>query len=96
MFGGNWFVREAGAVRLEFRFSLVRDLFKLSVFSDTALFGEIDHAGGPRTIQIADSVGAGFHALILDMFQLDLYYGFGFASGGEFDHGLVTTLRKVF
>ncbi len=96
VFGGTWFVREAGAARAEFRLSLVRDLFKVSVFNDVAILGEIDRSGGPRKIRIADSVGAGFHALILDMFQLDVYYGFGFASDGAFDYGLVTTLKKVF
>ena len=96
VFGGNWFVREAGAARAEFRLSLVRDVFKLSVFNDLAIFGEIDRDGGPRTIRIADSAGLGFHALILDMFQLDVYYGFGLASDGTFDYGLVTTLKKVF
>lgn len=96
VFGGAWFVREAAGARAEFRLSLVRDLFKISVFNDVAVFGEIDRSGGPREVRIADSVGAGFHALILDMFQLDVYYGFGFASDGAFDYGLVTTLRKVF
>jgi hypothetical protein len=96
VFGGRDFVREVGNLTLEFRLSLVRDLFKLSVFNDLALYGAVDRAAGDERFMLADSFGLGFHALILDTLQLDLYYGFGLDLDREFDHGLSASLTKVF
>ncbi len=96
VFGGRDFVREAGGLTLEFRLSLVRDLFKLSVFNDLALYGAIDRASGDERLGLADSFGLGFHALILDALQLDLYYAFGLDLEREFDHGPSASLTKVF
>jgi hypothetical protein len=97
VFGNRYWVERAVDLRLEFRFSLARDIYKLSVFHDLAVFGQIDPASGDETARVADAFGLGFHALILDLFQLDLYYGIGFTSeGSEFDHGLAAKLTKVF
>ncbi len=96
VFGNKFYVRRVGNLSLEFRMSLARDLFKFSLFHDLAVFGELDRDDDSEQISWADSLGVGFHALILDLFQLNLYYSFGFASDGGFDQGLSASLRKVF
>ncbi|HOX43577.1 MAG TPA: hypothetical protein PK668_08265 [Myxococcota bacterium] len=96
VFGGRDYVREVGNLTLEFRLSLVRDLFKLSVFNDLALYGELDRVSADERFMLADSFGLGFHALILDTLQLDLYYAFGLDLEREFDHGLSASLTKAF
>jgi hypothetical protein len=97
-FGDRYYVHRVGNLTLEFRLSLARDLVKLSIFHDLAVFGEMDRdpAGGGEIVRVADSFGLGFHVLILDAFQLDFYYGFGFTSEEDFDHGLAVSLKKVY
>ncbi len=97
VFGDRYYVREVGGISAEFRLSLARDLFKLSVFHDAALFGSIERASDAETLRVANSFGAGFHALILDVIQFDIYAAFGFTSEeGDFDYGLSASLSKVF
>ncbi len=98
VFGGRNYVQQVGNLSLEFRFSLSRDLYKLGIFHDLAFFGELDRtaAGGEPVFRVANSFGLGFHALILDLLQFDLYYGVGFGSDDEFDHGVAASLKKVF
>lgn len=96
VFGDRYYVHKVGSLALEFRLSLVRDLVKLSFFHDLAVFGELDRVAGGETVRVADSFGLGFHVLILDAFQFDLYYGFGFTFEEDFDHGLAVSLKKVY
>ncbi|HUU04050.1 MAG TPA: hypothetical protein VM425_21615 [Myxococcota bacterium] len=96
VFGDKWFTSKAANLVLEFRLSLARDLFKLSLFHDLAVFPEIDRQTGGETWRVADSFGLGFHALVLDVIQFDIYYSVGFASDGDFDHGFSASLKKVF
>ncbi len=99
VFGDRYYVHRVGNLTLEFRLSLARDLVKLGVFHDLAVFGDLDRdaAGGGEPVRVADSFGLGFHVLILDAFQLDLYYGFGFIFEEDFfDHGLAVSLKKVY
>ncbi len=96
VFGDKWFTDKAANLVLEFRLSLARDIFKLSLFHDLAAFPEIDRETGVETWRVADSFGLGFHALVLDAIQFDIYYSVGFASDGDFDHGFSASLKKVF
>ncbi len=97
VFGNQYWVERVIDLKLEFRFSMARDLFKLGIFHDLAVFGQLDPLTGDETARVANSVGLGFHALILDLFQFDFYYGLGWSSeGGDFDHGLAVRLKKVF
>lgn len=96
---GGEYVRWVGSASAEFRFSVTRDLYKLSVFHDLAVFGHLDRTGGAETLgtpTVANSFGPGFHALIEGMLQLDLYVAFGFASDGRFESGVHGILQKVF
>ena len=96
VFGDKWFVSKVMNLVLEFRLSLARDLFKLSIFHDLAVFGEVDRSNLSEQERVGNCFGLGFHALILDLMQLDLYYSFGFSSDGDFDHGFSASLKKAF
>jgi hypothetical protein len=109
-FGDVFFVENAAKVGAEFRWSLTRDVYKVSVFNDVAIFGELDplqefsdgtgvdvgelRATGSR--RIGTSFGAGFHALIAESFQLDLYYAFGYTAGYPFERGIAIALKQAF
>jgi hypothetical protein len=97
VFGDRYYVRRVANLSLEFRLSISRDVYKVSVFHDLAVFGALE--GEKRhneTAKAADSFGLGFHVLILDLFQLDLYYAIGFNSDKNFDHGIALSLTNVF
>jgi len=88
--------RKLGAIDIEFRYSLWRDVFKLGFFHNTAVFGHINRTDDTETPRVADSFGLGIHALIIDQFQLDSWFGFGFASDGRFSHGAALAIRQAF
>jgi hypothetical protein len=96
VFGDRYYVRRVANLSVEFRLSISRDLYKISVFHDLAVFGALDDMRQNETFKLADSFGLGFHILILDLFQLDLYYAFGFDSDKNFDHGVAVSLTNVF
>jgi hypothetical protein len=105
VFGAEFATRVA-ALSTEFRFSVTRDLYKISIFNDVAVWGHIDRSTSlqvPDTqqLRVGDSFGPGFHALIEGMFQLDMYLAFGYetavvGSPSDFNVGVVVNLQKVF
>ncbi len=96
-FVDTFYVRRIAGIGLDARISLVRDLFKLSIFHDLVGFGRVDRAADRTTsYSLANAFGIGAHALLIDAFQLDVYYGVGFAAGDRFDHGLVLSLQQAF
>jgi len=90
----SYFIDNAAWLSAEFRVSLWRDIVKLSVYHDLALFGQIEHdprgltrkgygaADEKAEFAWANSFGPGFHWLILDTFQFDIYGAFGFSPSG--------------
>lgn len=88
-FGGLW-LRKGAAVRVEYRYSLVRDLVKVGAFANAAVF---DEAGAPRP-----GLGAGpsAHLLLENFFQLDVFVNLAVLSDGRFGAGALVWLRKVF
>jgi hypothetical protein len=96
VFGDKWFVSKVINLVLEFRLSLARDIFKLSLFHDLAVFAERNRTDHSEIARVSNCFGLGFHALVLDLIQLDIYYSVGFASDGDFDHGFSASLKKVF
>lgn len=96
VFGDRWFVGQVGGLSLEFRLSLARDLFKVSVFHDLAAFAERQPGQEGWRLRFADSLGLGFHMLVLDWLQFNIYYAVGFAFHGGFDHGVAAKLVKAF
>lgn len=71
------FVRRAASVNTEFRFSLTRDLLKLGVWSEVAVFTAVDRSQDRGPLQLAAAFGPGIHLLLEGMFQLDGYVTFG-------------------
>jgi hypothetical protein len=84
---GSDYARRLGALDLELRFSLLRDIFKLGIFHNAVAYGMIDRAADKETPKLADAMGLGVHALLIDEFQLDAWFGVGFANGGRFGSG---------
>lgn len=93
---GDTYVRKVGSVGGEFRFSVTRDVYKVSLFQDVASWGELDRVTGAETVRVGTSFGPGFHALIEGMLQVDIYLAFGIDSAGRFDTGVAALLNKVF
>jgi hypothetical protein len=96
------FVRKAGNLELEFRFSLNRDVLKVSFFTQVAAYGEVMRPTNDERLRFGVAAGPGFHALIQGMFQMDLYASFGFRtpmagiSDPPFALGFVALLNKTY
>lgn len=94
---GNQYTPAAIALQLEFRFSIIRDILKLSVFHDLAMFAVQPVRGDPKLLtQLADGFGPGVHFLVQDMFQVDTYAAFGFRRGGVFGFAFSLQLQRAF
>jgi hypothetical protein len=93
---GAEYTRRLAALDLEFRYSLLRDLFKLGVFHNLVAYGRIDRGTLAETLSLADSFGLGVHALIIDEFQLDAYFGTGLATGGRSDRGASLNIHQAY
>jgi len=96
VFGDRYHVKRVAAVSAEIRWSLARDLYKIGLFHDLAAFGALNRLDGLQQARFGNSFGPSFHALVMDLFQLNLYYGFGFCSDGAFDRGFSGSLSKAF
>lgn len=95
VFGDIW-VQKAGGVRAEFRYSLVRDVFKVGLFANGVAFGEEQRDQGTTIPRWGAGVGPTSHFLIEGIFQLDLFLNFSVLSNGRFSTGLLVWLNKVF
>jgi hypothetical protein len=96
VFGHEFYLDRAASVALEYRLSLSRDVFKVGLFHEAAVFRDAERPGGSRDLRGGDSFGPSFHALVMDTFQVDFYYAIGFTLDGEFDHGVSLRLEKAF
>ena len=91
------FVRRMSTVGLEFRYSLLRDLFKVGLWDNPGVYGQPDRANGNAESRAwANAFGVSVHALFIDEFQLDFYYGFGFHEGGAFGSGAALQLSQAY
>jgi hypothetical protein len=98
-FGSTDFTRKMAGLALEFRYSLLRDVFKVGIYHDAVVFGSIDRTvaqNGAETVAGANAAGLSIHALALDEFQIDAYYGWGWKTDGSTDHGLSLVIRQAF
>ncbi len=96
VFGHSVYLDQAAALGLEYRLSLSRDVFKVGVFHEAAVFREARRPNPTHERSIANSFGPSFHALVMDVLQFNLYYAAGFTSYGAFDHGVSLQLEKAF
>jgi hypothetical protein len=75
----------------------LRDLFKVGLWDNLAGYGSIERSkGDAQTRALADAVGVSVHALLIDEFQLDLYWGVGFRSDGPFGNGASLQIAQAF
>ena len=94
-FGGEY-TRRLLAVQVEFRYSLLRDVFKLGLFHNAVAYGALDRVKRSESLALANSFGVGAHALLIDSFALDAYFGVGYATGNKFDRGAALSIRQAF
>jgi hypothetical protein len=93
---GAEYARRLLGFQAEFRYSLLRDVFKLGLFHNAVAYGRLDRAAQTERAALADSFGVGVHALLIDEFELDAYFGVGFAGGGRFDRGAALVIKQAF
>jgi hypothetical protein len=94
---GAQFVSSALNLQLEYRFSITRDVLKVSLFHDLALFAVRPVRGETALLpQLANGFGPGVHFLAQDMFQLDMYLAFGFRRLGVFGAAFSMQFQKAF
>jgi hypothetical protein len=94
---GSEYARRYAGLELEYRYSLVRDVFKVGFFHNLAAFGAIDRATSrDDKLGLANAVGLGAHALLIDEFQLDAYFGVGWSTHAKFDKGAALAIRQAF
>jgi hypothetical protein len=96
VFGSEFYLDRAATVVLDYRFSLQRDVFKVGVFHELAVFRDAARSPSRGDVHVGNSFGPSFHALVLDTFQFDLSYAVGFLRDGSFDHGTSLHLEKAF
>ena len=94
-FGGEY-TRRLLAFQVEFRYSLLRDVFKLGLFHNAVAYGALDRVKQTESPALANSFGLGAHALLIDSFALDAYFGVGYATGAKFDRGAALSIRQAF
>jgi hypothetical protein len=81
---------------IEFRFSLWRDLLKLSTYFDAAVYQASPFGPPGQAVQAAFASGVGINFLLLDFAQFDIYYGAGYATNYRWDHGLAARIKKAY
>jgi len=96
VYGHQFYLDRAAAVALEYRISLTRDVFKAGFFHEAAVLREADRPDIDGDPLAANSFGPSFHALVMDVLQLDFYYAAGFTTEGDFDHGVSLRAEKAF
>ncbi|MBI3179032.1 MAG: hypothetical protein HYZ27_05185 [Deltaproteobacteria bacterium] len=90
VFGRVYYVEQVGSAAIELRLSVTRDVLKLGLFADGAAFArDLDRV-------FAVSFGGSLHALVTQMFQLNVYIAVGYASDGNQGHGFSVQLKKAF
>jgi hypothetical protein len=95
--GEQFYARRVASYSLGFRLSLVRDLYKVGIFHDGAVFGDINRATGREAARYVGSVGAGFHILVADAFQADIDYAIGFVGrDSPVQRGFVFSVKQAY
>jgi hypothetical protein len=95
-FGATDFARKLASTGVEFRYSLLRDVFKVGLFYDQALFGALDRITGNESVNGAGAGGPALHLLLADQFQIDAYLAVAWKSVGTTDLASTLVLRQVF
>jgi len=97
LYGDTFYTSRIATLRLEYAFSIVREIFKLGVFHDGSVFEGVDRATGETFTRFANSFGPGAHTVIFGAFRLSLYGAFGFMSnGGPTEAGVFLEIDQLF
>jgi hypothetical protein len=96
VYGHEFYLDRAASAAIEYRLSLTRDVFKVGLFHELAVFREARRVELSDEFRAGNSFGPSFHALVLDVLQFDLFYAAGFTLEGDFDHGVSLRIQKAF
>lgn len=83
-FSSRYFVREAGQIDMQMRFSPTGGDFKLGLFYDASVF--VDRQSGDKEAMVAQAAGPSLNFVLFDFIGVDVYYGFGLAGADDFGH----------
>lgn len=81
---------------VEYRFSLTRDIFKVSIFNEAALFREDVRAGRGPQPEVVNAAGPGLHFLVMDTLQVDFYASIAFSTARDYNSGATVRIRRAF
>src|SRR5205814_10427163 len=95
-FGAIDFARRLASTAVELRYSLLRDVLKIGLFYDQALFGALNRTTRTESVNAAGAGGPAVHLLLADQFQIDAYLGVARKSVGSTDLATTHTSRQVF
>ena len=96
VFNRDVYSRGIGALRLDFRYSLSRDLIRIGLFHDFAVFRESEILQTEKKVNVGNAFGPGVFMLLWDSLQFDIMYSVGFLSDGENDSGITLLLQQAF
>ena len=96
IYSSRFFTHRVVSGGLELRYSLIRDVYKVGVFVDSALFGEITPDRQHDHARVVTGFGPSFHILISSAFQLDIFLAFNATSHVSDERGFGITLNQAF
>ena len=94
-FGGN-FARKIATAGGEWRYSLLRDLFKLGPYLEGITYGEINRTTDRETLRVGAVGGVVMSGLVLDQFLFEFYAGMGVLSEGQTGGGIALAVRQAY
>jgi hypothetical protein len=95
VFGDVW-LRKAIGLRVEFRYSLLRDVVKVGLFVKGLAWGDERGEPGSTIPRFGGAAGPGLHFLVGGLFQLDTFIDVAVLSNGRVGAGVQVRLNKVF
>ena len=95
-FATSDFASRLASSGLEFRYSLLRDVFKVGVFYDQIIYSGLDRTFGGSSPRTAGAGGPTLHLLLADQFQFDFQFAVGWKTEGATDYAAGFVLQQVF
>lgn len=95
-FGLEKYTHRVTSLSTEFRYSLLRDKFKVGLFNDIGVWRHLPRDDGNESAELAGSAGAGAFFFILDELIIDVFYGVGWSTDSFFRNGLALQIKEAF
>ena len=95
-FGLDKYTYRVTSLRLEYRWSITRDRFKVGVFNDTGIWRHLKRDDPGQFAEISGSTGAGMFFFIFDELQIDFYGGVGWSTDGFVKPGINLAIKEAF